>query len=57
MSVHQRGQRWIVRYREDGHNRQKSFPTQREAEAFDRQVREIKTAAVTDALRRLRASA
>ena len=35
MSVHRKDKRWVVRWREGGHQRSRSFTTKREAAEFD----------------------
>ncbi len=40
MSVHRKDNRWTVRWREDGRQRAKSFPTKRAATEFDRAIRD-----------------
>lgn len=40
MSVHRKDSRWVVRWREEGSQRSRSFPTKRQAGEFDRAVRE-----------------
>jgi hypothetical protein len=59
MSTHKKEGRWVVRWREDGRQRSLSFPTEREARAFDhaltatrQQARQAK--AVREALERAR---
>lgn len=57
MSIHPRGRRWVVRWREDGVQRALTFDTKGEATGFDRTIQDtIKQArqakAVREALRR-----
>ena len=39
MSVHRKTNRWVVRWREDGRQRSKSFATEEEAKAYDERQR------------------
>jgi hypothetical protein len=49
MSIHQetraKGIAYVVRYRQDGKNRSRAFPTKKEAQAFERALIDIKTKA------------
>lgn len=39
MSIHSNGDRWVVRWREDGTNRALTFAEKQDAEAFDQQIK------------------
>ena len=39
MSVHRKGRRWVVRWRAEGRQRSRSFPTKREAAEYERDRR------------------
>jgi hypothetical protein len=39
VSVHRKGQKWVVRYRDGGHNRSRSFDRKADAERFDAEVK------------------
>ncbi|MGI8781830.1 MAG: hypothetical protein ACR2L8_16980 [Solirubrobacteraceae bacterium] len=38
MSIHRKGERWVVRYREGGRNRSRSFDRKADAQRFDAEV-------------------
>ena len=41
MSAHRKNQKWVVRYREGGRNRSRSFDRKADAERFDAEVKRV----------------